>query len=136
MTQLVARIQNATLFSIHTGKIIEAIIRSLIHIAALYVGIAIVGAASAIDYQMKLWTCPFCLMRNHFPPNYAESISETQLPAELIPRFTTVEYQLQRTKVRAAACDDVENSQELSLLELQCFSLWLTPLYPRRSWIS
>lgn len=34
-------------------------------------------------------------MRNHFPPHYAENISESSLPAELIPQFTTVEYQLQ-----------------------------------------
>jgi protein transport protein SEC23 len=34
-------------------------------------------------------------MRNQFPPHYAENISETSLPAELIPQFTTVEYRLQ-----------------------------------------
>jgi protein transport protein SEC23 len=34
-------------------------------------------------------------MRNHFPPHYAENISENSLPAELIPQFTTVEYELQ-----------------------------------------
>ncbi len=34
-------------------------------------------------------------MRNHFPPHYAENISENSLPAELIPQFTSVEYQLQ-----------------------------------------
>lgn len=50
---------------------------------------------SQVDYRTKLWTCPFCTMRNHFPPHYAENISETSLPAELIPQFTTVEYQLQ-----------------------------------------
>jgi protein transport protein SEC23 len=32
--------------------------------------------------------------RNHFPPHYAENISETNLPAELIPQFTSVEYEL------------------------------------------
>lgn len=42
----------------------------------------------------KLWTCPFCMQRNHFPPHYAENISETNLPYELIPQFTTVEYEL------------------------------------------
>jgi len=35
------------------------------------------------------------LTRNHFPPHYAENIGETNLPAELIPQFTTVEYELQ-----------------------------------------
>ena len=42
-----------------------------------------------------MWACPFCTSRNHFPPHYAENISETNLPAELIPQFTTVEYELQ-----------------------------------------
>jgi protein transport protein SEC23 len=35
------------------------------------------------------------MTRNHFPPHYAENISETNLPAELIPQFTTLEYELQ-----------------------------------------
>ena len=47
-----------------------------------------------VDFGTKMWTCPFCLNRNHFPPHYAANISETQLPAELIPQFTTLEYQL------------------------------------------
>lgn len=34
------------------------------------------------------------MARNHFPPHYAENISEINLPAELIPQFTTVEYEL------------------------------------------
>jgi hypothetical protein len=48
-----------------------------------------------VDFRTKLWTCPFCTTRNHFPPHYAENISEASLPAELIPQFTTVEYELQ-----------------------------------------
>eukprot|EP00744_Colponema_vietnamica_P001812 GILI01002954.1.p1 GENE.GILI01002954.1~~GILI01002954.1.p1 ORF type:complete len:758 (+),score=211.14 GILI01002954.1:172-2445(+) len=50
-----------------------------------------------IDFRGKLWTCPFCLQRNHFPPHYAENISETNLPAELIPNYTTIEYILPNT---------------------------------------
>eukprot|EP00802_Teleaulax_amphioxeia_P005219 Tamp_05223.p1 GENE.Tamp_05223~~Tamp_05223.p1 ORF type:complete len:560 (+),score=150.25 Tamp_05223:448-2127(+) len=42
-----------------------------------------------------MWVCPFCATRNHFPHHYAD-ISESNLPAELIPQFTTIEYQLQR----------------------------------------
>ena len=34
------------------------------------------------------------MARNHFPPHYAENITEQNLPAELIPQFTTVEYEL------------------------------------------
>jgi len=42
-------------------------------------------------------SCVVCVRctRNHFPPHYSENISETNLPAELIPQFTTVEYELQ-----------------------------------------
>lgn len=53
-----------------------------------------------VDYQTKLWTCPFCLGRNIFPPHYAENISETNLPAELIPQFTTVEYEVAQQQHR------------------------------------
>lgn len=48
-----------------------------------------------VDFRSKLWTCPFCLQRNHFPPHYAENISEQNLPAELFPHLTTLEYELQ-----------------------------------------
>ena len=33
--------------------------------------------------------------RNHFPPHYAENISEQNLPVELFAQYTTVEYELQ-----------------------------------------
>lgn len=49
-----------------------------------------------VDFVGKSWACPFCYMRNQFPPHYAQ-VSETTLPAELIPAFSTMEYQLQRT---------------------------------------
>jgi len=52
-----------------------------------------------IDFRTKLWVCPFCQQRNHFPPHYAENISETNLPAELISQFTTIEYELQTSPI-------------------------------------
>ena len=52
-----------------------------------------------VDFRSKLWNCPFCMARNHFPPAYAECISETNLPAELIKQYTTVEYELNTQKV-------------------------------------
>ena len=48
-----------------------------------------------IDYKAKLWICPFCFQRNHFPPHYSE-VNENNLPAELIPQYTTIEYALSR----------------------------------------
>lgn len=58
-----------------------------------------INVCRQVDFRTKLWTCPFCTGRNHFPPHYAENISEASLPAELIPQFTTVEYELQSQPV-------------------------------------
>ncbi len=46
-----------------------------------------------MDVGGKLWICPICYQRNPFPPNYA-GISETNLPGELMPQYTTIEYTL------------------------------------------
>ena len=50
-----------------------------------------------VDYRFKLWVCPFCMSRNNFPQHYAEHISEQNLPAELFPNYTTIEYVLPET---------------------------------------
>ncbi|KAM3327283.1 hypothetical protein CQW23_23005 [Capsicum baccatum] len=47
-----------------------------------------------VDFQALIWICPFCFQRNHFPQQYS-GISETSVPAELYPQFTTVQYSLQ-----------------------------------------
>ncbi|QCE13067.1 protein transport protein SEC23-like [Vigna unguiculata] len=44
-----------------------------------------------VDFTAKIWICPFCYQRNHFPPHY-HAISETNFPGELYPHYTTVEY--------------------------------------------
>eukprot|EP00698_Gefionella_okellyi_P006378 TRINITY_DN15734_c0_g1_i1.p1 TRINITY_DN15734_c0_g1~~TRINITY_DN15734_c0_g1_i1.p1 ORF type:complete len:770 (+),score=130.16 TRINITY_DN15734_c0_g1_i1:43-2310(+) len=56
---------------------------------------AILNPNCSIDFVSKIWICPFCFQRNHFPTHYHE-ISESQLPAELIPTYSTIEYQLPR----------------------------------------
>lgn len=48
---------------------------------------------STVDYSTKVWNCPFCGQRNSFPANYRDNISETSLPYELMPAYTTVEYE-------------------------------------------
>lgn len=48
-----------------------------------------------MDVRAKSWTCPFCLTRNPLPQNYGD-ISEVNLPAELIPQHTTIDYCLPR----------------------------------------
>jgi len=65
---------------------------------------AVLNPYCQVDFQTKLWTCPFCLQRNHFPPHYAENISETNLPAELIPVYTTCEYELQTIPDQGPPC--------------------------------
>lgn len=56
---------------------------------------AILNPYCSIDVRGKLWICPFCLQRNPFPPHYKD-ISTTNLPAELLPKYTTIEYTLSR----------------------------------------
>ncbi|KAJ8631932.1 hypothetical protein MRB53_025268 [Persea americana] len=48
---------------------------------------------STVDLLAKIWICPFCFHRNHFPPHYS-SISDDNLPVELFPQYTTIEYQI------------------------------------------
>ena len=47
---------------------------------------------AAVDFQSRLWTCALCHSRNAFPAHYA-GISDQNLPAELFPTATTIEYQ-------------------------------------------
>lgn len=56
---------------------------------------AILNPFCTVDFQAKLWVCCFCAQRNQFPVQYKD-ISEANLPAELIPQFSTIEYTLQR----------------------------------------
>lgn len=78
---------------------------------------AILNPYCQVDYRSKLWTCPFCLTRNHFPPHYAENITDTNLPAELIPQYTTCEYELQTVPDQGPPCflfviDTCSNAKE------------------------
>ncbi|KAL5724569.1 Protein transport protein S23 C [Ranunculus cassubicifolius] len=45
-----------------------------------------------VDYIAKIWICPFCYQRNHFPNHY-HSISKDNLPAELFAEYSTIEYE-------------------------------------------
>jgi protein transport protein SEC23 len=56
---------------------------------------AILNPYAQVDYYAKLWVCPMCLSRNHFPAHY-QGISEQSVPAELYPQYTTIEYTLGR----------------------------------------
>nr|GMD62193.1 protein transport protein SEC23 [Ipomoea batatas] len=54
---------------------------------------SVLNPFSVVDFSTtKMWICCFCLQRNHFPANY-QSISDTNMPAELFPQYTTIEYE-------------------------------------------
>jgi protein transport protein SEC23 len=55
---------------------------------------AILNPFCRIDFVSKTWTCPFCFTRNHLPQQYAQHMSETSLPGELMPGMTTIEYKM------------------------------------------
>ena len=47
-----------------------------------------------IDFKFKTWQCSICLTPNNFPQHYANNISQTSLPFELMQDYTTLEYVL------------------------------------------
>ncbi|XP_010934372.2 protein transport protein SEC23 E [Elaeis guineensis] len=52
---------------------------------------AVLNPFARVDFAAKIWICPLCFSRNQFPPHYA-AMSETNVPGELYPQCTTVEY--------------------------------------------
>lgn len=54
---------------------------------------AILNPYARVDYQNRIWACPFCFGKNPFPKSYL-GINENNIPAELFPTYSTVEYQL------------------------------------------
>lgn len=65
---------------------------------------AVLNPYCQVDFRSKLWVCNFCQKRNHFPPHYADAISETNLPAELIPQYGTCEYEITTVPDQGAPC--------------------------------
>jgi protein transport protein SEC23 len=88
---------------------------------------------SSIDIRGKLWICPFCLSRNSFPPGYHD-ISNNNLPAELYPKYSTIEYTLSRPAqtppIFLYVVDTCLDPEELKALrETLVLSLSLLPQY-------
>ncbi|XP_019180440.1 PREDICTED: protein transport protein sec23-1 [Ipomoea nil] len=54
---------------------------------------AVLNPYARVDYTTRIWSCPFCYRKNPFPKSYL-AISENNIPAELFPTYSTVEYQL------------------------------------------
>ncbi|GAB4851863.1 Protein transport protein S23 E [Ancistrocladus abbreviatus] len=63
--------------------------------------VAVLNPFCHVDFTAKIWTCPFCFQRNHFPPQYA-AISESNVPAELYSQYTTIQYSLPNSMVAAS----------------------------------
>ncbi|KAF3795134.1 transport protein [Nymphaea thermarum] len=63
---------------------------------------SILNPFCTVDFVAKIWVCPFCYQRNHFPQHYS-SISEQNLPAELFPNFSTIEYEAMDAAANAAS---------------------------------
>src|SRR4051794_38578897 len=55
---------------------------------------AVINPHFSRNYKAKYWECAFCKNKNNFPTEYANFISETTLPIELLPESSTVEYKL------------------------------------------
>lgn len=83
-----------------------------------------------VDFMNKIWVCPLCLTRNHFPHHYADISSENR-PAEIIPQYTTMEYvidQNQRAPVFLFVIDTCLIEEELKQIKTSLFqSLLLLP---------
>lgn len=62
----------------------------LVHALCLPVALTLVHSVhSKVDFMHKIWVCPFCSARNHFPLHYSE-ISVTSRPAEILAQCTTM----------------------------------------------
>lgn len=57
---------------------------------------AVLNPYARVDFYSKVWICPFCHSRNHFPAHY-QGISDQNLPAELYPNYCSIEYTIPRT---------------------------------------
>jgi protein transport protein SEC23 len=52
---------------------------------------SILNPFAIVDYVAEIWDCPFCFQRIQSPQHYS-SVSENNLPTELFPQYTTIEY--------------------------------------------
>ncbi|XWS53877.1 hypothetical protein CRYUN_Cryun10bG0038100 [Craigia yunnanensis] len=53
---------------------------------------AVLNPYARVDYTYRIWFCPFCFFKNPFPRTYSSSLGESNLPAELFPNYSSVEY--------------------------------------------
>ncbi|XP_067000933.1 protein transport protein Sec23A [Anabrus simplex] len=61
---------------------------------------AILNPWCQVDYRSKVWVCNFCFNHNSLPSQY-NTITEHNLPAELNPALSTIDYTLPRFQYQA-----------------------------------
>lgn len=75
---------------------------------------AVLNPYARVDYRSRIWICPFCYRKNPFPKSYL-GINENNIPAELFPTYSTVEYHLGK-KGLAQNSNSSSNFGNMSLL--------------------
>jgi protein transport protein SEC23 len=100
---------------------------------------AILNPYASVDYYTKMWVCPMCFARCHFPPHY-QGISEQNVPAELYPQYTTIEYTLNRTvpyhpPTYLFVVDTCVAEDELHALKTAVTQVSLLPCCGRVGWL-
>ncbi|GAB4851004.1 Protein transport protein S23 G [Ancistrocladus abbreviatus] len=71
---------------------------------------AVLNPYARVYYESKIWRCPFCHYKNHFPKSYA-GIGESNLPAELFPTYSIVEYNPSKN-IPASGSNSVSNGSK------------------------
>ncbi|CAN1841220.1 Protein transport protein Sec23A [Linum perenne] len=63
---------------------------------------SVLNPYARVDYESRIWSCPFCYHRNTFPLSYS-GIGESNLPAELFPTYSAVEYKIDKKDAKISA---------------------------------
>ena len=91
----------------------------------------------AVDYYAKRWRCALCDAMNALPRNY-EQISENNLPAELFPTYTSVEYAIPNKTPTAPCfvlCLDCACATEEELQDAKDSVMQLVSLLPEDAFV-
>ncbi|CAN4116543.1 unnamed protein product [Withania somnifera] len=76
---------------------------------------AVLNPYARVDYQSRIWICPFCYRKNPFPKTYLGS-NENNIPAELFPTYSTVEYHLGKKGLSQNSSSSLNFGNNASLL--------------------
>ena len=57
---------------------------------------SVISPLFPFSVRAKKWECPFCNIQINFPKTYSDFMTEENLPAELLPENSTVEYKLNK----------------------------------------